>query len=59
MNNAERITEIEKRLTTAFQPTCLVVKDQSAMHHGHAGAASGAGHFSLTIAAEAFQDNRY
>ncbi len=50
----DRVAEITKRLTDAFAPSELVVTDESHMHVGHAGAASGAGHFHVLVRAEAF-----
>jgi BolA protein len=50
----ERVTEIEKRLTETFSPTHLLVKDQSHLHAGHAGARDGRGHFDVTIESTAF-----
>lgn len=50
----DRPRAIEFRLIQAFQPTHLVVTDDSAAHQGHAGAQSGAGHFSIDIVADAF-----
>lgn len=38
----------------ALVPSVLEIRDESAQHVGHAGAASGAGHFSLTIVSEHF-----
>jgi BolA protein len=38
----------------ALAPVALDIRDDSAAHAGHAGAASGAGHFSLLIVSEAF-----
>jgi len=38
----------------ALAPTRLEIRDDSAQHVGHAGAASGAGHFSVTIVSEQF-----
>jgi len=38
----------------ALSPTTLEIRDDSEQHVGHAGAASGAGHFSVTIVSEAF-----
>ena len=35
-------------------PQCLDIRDDSAAHVGHAGAAGGGGHFSLTIVSNAF-----
>jgi stress-induced morphogen len=46
-------TALEERLA-AFSPTQLEVRDDSAKHVGHAGAASGARHFSITIVSEHF-----
>jgi BolA family transcriptional regulator, general stress-responsive regulator len=37
-----------------LEPLAFDLHDDSAAHVGHAGAASGAGHFSLTIVSEAF-----
>lgn len=43
-------TELEKH----FQPTELVIKDQSQLHAGHEGARDGKGHFDVTIVSQAF-----
>lgn len=51
---AERVTQIERLLTEAFEPAHLLVKDQSHLHAGHAGAKDGRGHFDVTIVAGAF-----
>ena len=51
---AERVTEIERRLTAAFEPSELMVKDQSHLHAGHAGAREGKGHFDVRIVSEHF-----
>lgn len=51
---AERVVRIEQTLTATFQPQELLVKDQSQLHVGHAGAEDGRGHFDVTIVAEAF-----
>ena len=46
---------IQDKLTAAFQPTRLEVEDDSARHHGHAGATPGGeSHFNVTIEAAAF-----
>ena len=45
--------ELEARLAP-LAPTRLEIRDDSARHVGHAGAASGAGHFSMTIVSEHF-----
>jgi BolA protein len=50
-----RRDRIEARLREAFAPLALEVVDESAKHRGHAGAASGGGHFRVTIVAERFR----
>lgn len=50
----DRVEAIEERLRTAFSPKELLVKDQSHLHAGHAGAQDGRGHFDITIVSEAF-----
>lgn len=50
----DRVSMIKGRLRDAFQPVELMVKDQSQLHAGHAGAQDGRGHFDVTITAEAF-----
>jgi len=52
----ERLARIRTRLTEALQPQRLEIIDESARHAGHAGAASGGGHFIVHIVAAAFQD---
>jgi BolA family transcriptional regulator, general stress-responsive regulator len=39
----------------ALQPVSVDLRDESAQHAGHAGAASGGGHWQLTIVSEAFR----
>ena len=56
--NAERLERIRQRLTDALHPSQLDLEDDSARHAGHAGAASGAGHFNARIVAEAFAGKR-
>lgn len=53
-----RVREIESRLTEAFSPSELLVKDQSQLHAGHAGARDGRGHFDVRIVSEAFRGCR-
>jgi BolA protein len=46
---------IRNKLTATFQPSRLEVEDDSARHHGHAGARPGGeSHFNVLIEAEAF-----
>jgi BolA protein len=51
-----RATEelIRERLA-ALKPVAVDLRDESAQHAGHAGAASGGGHWQLTIVSEAFR----
>ena len=53
---AERIDMIRTRLERELQPAALEIIDESAKHAGHAGAASGGGHFIVNITASAFRD---
>jgi BolA protein len=39
---------------SALQPQVLEIRDDSAAHAGHAGAAAGGGHFSVLIVSEVF-----
>jgi len=49
------IDAIQDKLKTAFRPSRLEIEDDSARHHGHAGARPGGeSHFNVTIEAEAF-----
>lgn len=48
-----RIAFIESRLDAALAPQSVSVRDDSALHAGHAGAAAG-GHYAVTIVAGAF-----
>jgi len=54
--SAENSATIEALLTDAFSPDELLVKDQSHLHAGHAGAKDGRGHFEVVIVADVFQD---
>jgi BolA protein len=47
---------IRDKLAAAFAPVRLEVEDDSARHHGHAGAAPGGeSHFNVVIEARAFE----
>lgn len=48
-SNQDRFTAIERDLREAFKIEKLVLEDESHLHAGHAGAASGGGHFKLMI----------
>ena len=56
--SSERVAEIERLLREAFQPSLLLVKDQSHLHAGHEGAKDGRGHFDVTIVSNAFKGKR-
>ncbi len=51
---SDRQQQIRLRLEEAFQPTELLVKDQSQLHAGHEGAKDGRGHFDVTIVSTTF-----
>ena len=51
-----RSTMIRERLTRELDPLELEIVDESAKHAGHAGAASGGGHFIVTIVSPAFEN---
>ena len=56
--STDRVARIEAILTAAFSPTHLLVKDQSHLHAGHAGAQDGRGHFDVTIVSDVFAGKR-
>ncbi len=49
-----RIDMIETALRSAFPDAVLSVEDESHLHAGHAGAATGRGHFRLRIVSAQF-----
>lgn len=55
MNPEDRLRAIEYHIIKSLHPETLTVEDDSAAHVGHAGAASGAGHFTVKIISEAFE----
>ena len=52
---ADRVSRISNALEMAFAPGDLLVKDQSHLHAGHAGAEDGKGHFDVRIVSDAFE----
>lgn len=50
-----RLERISERLTATFSPTQCLVEDESALHAGHAGAASGGGHYRLRLVSTVFE----
>lgn len=53
-----RMERIRALLTAALAPVELELVDESALHAGHAGAASGGGHFRLRIVSTFFEGAR-
>lgn len=53
----DRVQAIRERLDNALSPERLDITDDSHLHIGHAGAAGGAGHFSVNIVSEKFRDH--
>ena len=53
MTSPDTAATLRKRLV-ALAPSVLEIRDDSAAHAGHPGAAGGAGHFSLLIVSEVF-----
>jgi stress-induced morphogen len=49
------ITRVRQCLDAALDPVRLEFDDESAHHHGYAGAASGGGHYMVTIGSERFR----
>lgn len=54
MAESEREQRITRTLVNTFQPLSLTLEDESHLHRGHAGSATGKGHFRLRIVTEAF-----
>jgi BolA family transcriptional regulator, general stress-responsive regulator len=51
----DRTQQLRQRLESSFSPSHLTIEDESHLHAGHAGAASGHAHFRIRIVAEAFR----
>lgn len=54
----QRVERIRTLLEGALSPVKLEVGDDSHLHVGHAGAASGGGHYSVKIVSERFEGLR-
>lgn len=54
MTKNETMDEIDRRLRATLEPLQLAMVDDSAKHAGHAGAASGGGHFQVRIVSSRF-----
>ena len=50
-----RMEQMRARFEAALAPVELTLEDDSAMHAGHAGAASGGGHYNLRIVSLQFE----
>ncbi|MBA5604072.1 BolA family transcriptional regulator [Duganella sp. FT3S] len=53
--NDPRLEKIRTRLQAALAPLAMDIGDESAMHAGHAGAASGGGHYTVRIVSARFE----
>jgi len=53
--NQKRIQLFEQDLRSTFDLMKLVIEDESYLHAGHTGAASGGGHFKVTLCAAEFK----
>jgi BolA protein len=58
MSAGHRLDRIRGLLQAALEPAALEVADDSHLHVGHAGAASGGGHYSVRIVSERFEGLR-
>ncbi|MFC4933043.1 BolA family protein [Massilia sp. GCM10023247] len=57
-NADTRLERLRNALQAALAPDRLEVSDDSALHVGHAGAASGGGHYSVKIVSSRFEGLR-
>ncbi|MDQ9170566.1 BolA family protein [Oxalobacteraceae bacterium R-40] len=51
----DRVGRIRQKITEGFSPSQCEVEDESALHAGHAGAASGGGHYRLRLVSPRFE----
>lgn len=54
MDISTRVDRIRSALLAAFPDAVITVQDDSHLHAGHAGAASGRGHFSVQVVSGTF-----
>jgi BolA protein len=52
---SDRMERIRSRLLATFTPSDCQLVDESHLHAGHAGAASGAGHYRLQLVSDRFE----
>ena len=57
-DKSDREPRMRAQLEAELAPTLLEISDDSHLHAGHAGAASGGGHYSVKIVSESFQGLR-
>ena len=55
MNDDTRLERMRSRFEAALTPLELTLEDDSALHAGHAGAASGGGHYNVRIVSLQFE----
>jgi BolA protein len=55
MQPDQRIAQIRSLLASSLAPLECEVEDESALHAGHAGAASGGGHYRLRLVSSRFE----
>ena len=58
MNTTTRMStaDLIRQRLVSLEPASVVLEDESAQHAGHAGAASGGGHFRLTLVSPQFRN---
>ncbi len=52
---SDRIEQMRSRLAATFAPLECQLEDESHLHAGHAGAASGAGHYRVRLVSDRFE----
>ncbi len=52
---SDRLEQIREKLEAEFSPVQCRLEDESALHAGHAGAASGGGHYRLLLVSGRFE----
>ena len=52
---SDKMDRIRARLDETFSPLACQLTDESALHAGHAGAASGGGHYRLRLVSVSFE----
>ena len=51
----DRLERIRARLVATFSPVECQLEDESALHAGHAGAATGGGHYRVRLVSASFE----